>query len=122
MVVEPGRDEQQAAEDARSIGEAVREAWGQALVAVSDTGEEVQRFLGRMQGWVEVGPDEARRLALELTEKLRRERDDLEGRVETAVRRAIGSVRLPTREDVAALDARLDRIEERIDKLLAERR
>lgn len=99
----------------------VREAWSQALVAVNDASDEVQKIVGKVASWVELGPEEARRLATELAERLRHERDELEGTVETAVRRALGPFRLPTKDEVAALEARLDALSARLDRL-AERR
>lgn len=108
-------------EHSRGVGEFVRDAWGQAIVAVSAAEEEVQRFLGRVGELVEVGPEEARRLATELTERLRNERSELEERVDVGVRRTLGALRLPSLDDVSQLDARLDRIEERLERLLANR-
>jgi polyhydroxyalkanoate synthesis regulator phasin len=99
-----------------------REAWSQALVAVGDAGDEVQKIVHRLAGWVELGPEEARRLTAELAERLRRERGELEATVETAVARAAGPFRLPTRDEVGALDARLSGLERRVDALLASRR
>lgn len=116
--------DQRAASDeerSRSLVEYVRDAWSNALVAVSTAEDEVQRLMGRIGEFVEVGPEEARRLASELTERLLAERDELEQRVEESVRRTLGSVRLPSLEDVSNIDARLDRIEERLERLFAAR-
>lgn len=111
----------EAPDEAGSLAGYAREAWSQALVAVNDTSEEVQKILDRAAGWAELGPEEARRLAVELTDKLKHERDLLEATLETAVRRAITPFRLPSRDEVAALDGRLTAIELRIDQLLARR-
>ena len=37
------------------------------------------------------------------------------------MRRTLGALRLPSLDDVSALDARIDRIEERLDRLLSDR-
>jgi polyhydroxyalkanoate synthesis regulator phasin len=113
---------QAANEHEQGLASYVREAWSQALVAVNDAGDEVQKIVHRMTGWVELGPEEARRLSVELAEKLRRERAELEATVEAAVAKAAGPFRLPSRDDVAALDARLKSLEGRVDALLASRR
>lgn len=108
-------------EHSRGLVEFVRDAWSHALVAVSTADEEVQRLMGRIGEFVEVGPEEARRLATELTERLLAERDELEQRVEESVRRTLGAIRLPSLEDVSQIDARLDRIEERLERLFVAR-
>jgi polyhydroxyalkanoate synthesis regulator phasin len=100
----------------------VREAWSQALVAAGDAGEDVQALLRRMAGWVELQPDEARRLAIELSERLRRERSELESSVEAALSRAVAPLRRGTRDEVQALEARIRRLEARIEARLASRR
>ncbi len=100
---------------------ALREAWGQALVAVGDAGDEVQRLLGRVTGFVDVAPDEARRLKDELVSRLRDDRDQLEAAVETAVRRAVASFRLPDAAQFAALDARLAALEARVEQVAGRR-
>lgn len=105
----------------RSVGEFVREAWSQALVAVNATEEEVQKILGKVTSWVELRPDEARRLGQELSERLRRERDVLEQSVESAVQKALTPFRIPTRDEIQTLQARLAALETRIDAALARR-
>jgi len=105
----------------RGMGEFIREAWGQALVAVSATEEEVQKIVGRVTNWVEMGPEEARRLGVELSDRLRRQRDELESSVETAVRKAVAPFRLPSREDLSALHARLTALEVRLDRAIEKR-
>jgi len=105
----------------RRISETAREAWSQALVTVGAAEEEVQKLLARLTGWVEEGPEEARRVAAELTERLRKERGELETTFDAAVRRALGPFRLPTRDQIAEIDARLDRLEERVSALAARR-
>jgi polyhydroxyalkanoate synthesis regulator phasin len=116
---EPVRSE--ADERQRSVGEFVKEAWGQALVAVSATEDEVQKILGRVTGWAEMGPDEARRFAAELTEKLRRERGELEDTLQAAVKKALTPLRLPDREEIGRLASRLDALEARIARLAEKR-
>jgi len=110
-----------AQEHHRGAVEAVREAWSQALVAVSATEEEVQKIIGRLTGWFEVGPEEARRLGVELTERLRGERIQFEEGLEAAVKKALTPFRLPNREDLTALSGRVSTLEARIDRLLLRR-
>lgn len=109
------------AEHSRGLADYVRDAWSQAIVAVNTAEEEVQRFLGRISDFVEVGPEEARRLAAELTVRLHNERSELEERVEMNVRRTLSALRLPSLGDMSLLDARLDHIEARLERLVAAR-
>lgn len=111
-----------AADEANGIREFVREAWSQALVAVNATEEEAQKIVNRVSGWVEMGPDEARRLAVELTEKLKSERDQLEAGVEAAVNKAMSPIRFPSRDDLAGLHARTSVLEARVDRLINRKR
>lgn len=104
---------------ASGLTERVRHVWGQALFAVSATEEEVQRVLSRLTGWVEMRPEEARRLTAELTVRLHNERQQIEQSIDAAVRSAIRPFRLPARSDLAAIDERVSRLESRIDALLA---
>jgi len=110
------------AEDRRNAFEFVREAWERALASVNAGEEEVQKIVARVGGWVEGGPEEARRLGVELTERLREQREEIEGAVQSAVRRAVAPFSLPTPDDVQDLTARIDRLEDRIDRLAARRR
>jgi polyhydroxyalkanoate synthesis regulator phasin len=105
----------------KSAVEFVREAWSQALVAVNAAEEEVQKIVSRVSGWVEMKPEEARRLGVELSDKLRAERNQLEAGLESAVQKALTPFRIPSRDDVAALHARVSVMEARIDRLLARR-
>lgn len=116
---QPGESVEHRGERVPGLTERVRHVWGQALFAVSATEEEVQRVLSRLAGWVEMRPEEARRLAAELTVRLHNEREQLEQSIETAVRSAIRPFRLPSRSELAELDERMSRLESRIDALLA---
>jgi polyhydroxyalkanoate synthesis regulator phasin len=104
-----------------ALVEFAREAWTQALVAVNATEEEVQRIVSRVSGWVEMGPEEARRLRAELSDKLRSERDQLEAGIESAVKKALMPFRVPSMEDLAALHARVSVLEARVDRLITRR-
>jgi polyhydroxyalkanoate synthesis regulator phasin len=104
-------------EEAQGLRGYVREAWSQALVAVGDAGDEVQNILGRVGGFVGMAPDEGRRLAHELAQKLKDDRVQLEQAVETAVGRAVKPFRLPTPVEVEALEQRLARLEAAVERL-----
>lgn len=117
----PAPGDERRGDRAAGLTERVRYVWGQALFAVSATEEEAQRVLARLAGWVEMGPEEARRLTAELTTRLQNERAEIERSLETAVRAAIRPFRLPARAELEAIEQRISRIETRIDALLERR-
>ena len=105
-----------------SVADYIRDAWSQALVAATDAREDTQRIVARVAGWAGTRPDEARRLAVELTERLQRDRTALESSVESAVRRAVAPFRLPPPAQFAAVEARLRELESRLDRLVVARK
>jgi polyhydroxyalkanoate synthesis regulator phasin len=110
-------DESTTNKDRKSLSEVFERAWSQALVAMSTVEEEavmITHRLGEAAGWSQ---EEARRHVREFTERLAHQRKDLEGSVEEGVKRALSKVRVPRREEIAELQARLDRIAARIDSL-----
>ena len=107
----------EAEERQRGAFEYVREAWATALASVTAGEEEVQKMLKIVASWIEVGPEEARKLGVELNERLRRERHQFDETLQSAVKGALTPFRLPSREDVQALATRLDRLEDRVEKI-----
>jgi poly(hydroxyalkanoate) granule-associated protein len=65
-------------------------------------------------GWSQ---DEVRRQMAELAERLAAQRKELEQGLEERVRGALQRLRVPRREEVQALAARVDRVAERLEKL-----
>jgi polyhydroxyalkanoate synthesis regulator phasin len=103
--------------DRRTVAEFFQQAWGQALVAVTGAEEEVSRVLGRLQvraGW---SPEEARRAVQQFTERLATQRRELERRADESVKAAVVRWRVPKRDEVAQLQARLDGLTRRVEAL-----
>ncbi|MFZ5469271.1 MAG: phasin family protein [Myxococcota bacterium] len=91
--------------------------WSQALTAVSTAEDEASKVvarLGEVAGWSQ---EEAKRHVRELSERLAAQRKDLERNLEEGVKRALQALRLPRREEVSQLNARLDQLARRIDAL-----
>lgn len=101
------------------LSERIRLLWGQALVTVTNAEEEAQRVLGKLTTWIELRPEEAKRLADELAARLTEERQQIERSMDTAVRSALRPFRIPGKSELSTLEQRLDKIEVRIDALLA---
>jgi poly(hydroxyalkanoate) granule-associated protein len=94
-----------------------RDAWGQALAAVNSAEEEAQKLLQRAGGMVGWKPDEVVRQAREFGDRLNRQRKDLEHSVEDRVKKAVGRLKVPRREDIESLRQRIDKLATRIDAL-----
>ena len=84
-----------------------QQIWGQALTTVAHTEEEAQKLLGRLQG---MSQEEARKLS----ERLAAQRKDLERRVEDVVKASVARLKVPRRDEVAHLNARLDALTKRL--------
>jgi len=91
--------------------------WSQALVTVSSAGEEVGRTAQKLAEKAGLNAEEIRGHLREFTDRLSTQRRDLESRVEDAARRAIATVKVPRREQLQELQARLDALEARVAKL-----
>ena len=103
--------------DRRPVVEALERMWAQAVTAMSSVEDEAARVVQRAQtvaGWSQ---DEVRRQMTDLAERLAAQRRELEQGLEERVRNALTRLRVPRREEVQALTARVDRVAERLEKL-----
>ncbi len=103
--------------DRRPVVEVLERMWAQAVTAVSSVEDEAARVVQRAQtvaGWSQ---DEVRRQMGELAERLAAQRKELEQGLDERVRGALQRLRVPRRDEVQALTARVDRVAERLEKL-----
>lgn len=101
----------------RPLVEVFERAWGQALTAVSNVEDEAQKVaqrIGEVAGWSQ---DEAKKHLRDFTERLAQQRKDLERNVDETVRRTVSRLKIPKREELAQLEARLDKIAQRVENL-----
>jgi polyhydroxyalkanoate synthesis regulator phasin len=105
------------ASDKRTVAEFFQQVWSQALVTVTAAEEEVAKVLGRLQGVVGWSPDEVKRQMKQLTERLAAQRKELERRAEESVKASVAKLRVPRRDEVAQLNARLDALVRRVEAL-----
>lgn len=87
-----------------------QQIWSQALTTVAGAEEEAHKLLGRLQG---MSQDEARKLS----ERLAGQRKDLERRMDEVVKASVARLKVPRREEVAQLNARLDVLTKRLETL-----
>ena len=103
------------------IQERFKEAWSHALAGVNAAEEEAGKIIQRLADAAGFSPDDVRRHAREFGERLTTQRKEIERTIDDAVRRAANRFRLPTKEDLDALQKRLDVVSERVEALARER-
>ncbi len=103
------------------IQELFKEAWSHALAGVNAAEQEAEKVLTRIADAAGFSPDDVRRHAREFGERLATQRRDVERAIDDAVRKAANRFRIPTREDIDALQKRLDVVAQRVDALAQEK-
>ncbi len=94
-----------------------KEAWSNALAGVNAAEQEAEKVLARIADAAGFSPEDVRRQAREFGERLATQRREVERAVDDAVRRAANRFRIPSREDIDALQRRLDTLAQRVDAL-----
>ncbi len=103
------------------IQDVFKEAWSQALAGVNAAEQEAERILARLADAAGFTAEDVKRHAREFGDRLGSQRREIEKGIDEAARRAAGRFRIPSREDVAALQRRLDAVAERLDALARDR-
>ena len=103
------------------IQEMFKEAWSQALAGVNAAEQEAEKVFSKLADAAGFSTDDVKRHAREFGERLTTQRRELEKAIDDGVRRAASRFRIPTREDIEALQKRLDVVTERLDALSKEK-
>jgi polyhydroxyalkanoate synthesis regulator phasin len=98
-----------------------REAWSNALAGVNAAEQEAEKVLTRIADAAGLSPEEVRRQARELGDRLTAQRREVERAIDDAVRRAANRFRIPSREELEALKKRLDAVDQRLEALAREK-
>jgi polyhydroxyalkanoate synthesis regulator phasin len=106
-----------ASKDKRGLSEFFQEVWSHALLAVTGAEDEVAKAIGRLQGMAGWSQDEVRRQIRQFAERLGAHRKELERRVEDSVKASMQKLKVPRREEVAQLNARLSALAKRLEAL-----
>jgi polyhydroxyalkanoate synthesis regulator phasin len=101
----------------RGATEVFHQLWDQALVAVTSAEEEATRLVGRVQATAGWSQEEAIRQARAYSDRLAAQRRDIERRIDEAAQATTARLRVPRREDVATLSARLESLTKRVEAL-----
>lgn len=104
------------------LQERFKEAWSQALAGVNAAEAEAEKVLGRLADAAGFSPEDVRRHAREFGERLVQQRREIERALDDAVKRAVAGFRLPSRDEVQALQRRVEEVAARLETLAAERR
>ncbi len=107
----------QAPRDRRSVSDFFQHLWTQALGTVSGAEEETQKLLGRVQAMAGWSQDEVKKQVQQFSERLTGQRREVERRLDDTVKQAVARVRVPRREEIAQLNARLDALSRRVEAL-----
>ena len=102
------------------LREIFKEAWSQALAGVNAAEAEAEKVFTKLADAAGFSTDDVKRHAREFGERLTAQRRDVEKAIDEAVRTAASRFRIPTKEDIAALQRRLDAVTERVDALSKE--
>jgi len=108
-------------QESRKVADVLKDAWSQALLAVDAAEEEAQKLLSRLSGLVEVAPQDARKVANDFAERLAKQRAAIEHGLEEGVKKALNRFRIPSKEDVEALSARVEKLDAKVRDLLDKR-
>jgi polyhydroxyalkanoate synthesis regulator phasin len=99
------------------IQDRFKEAWSQALAGVNAAEQEAEKVFAKLG----FSGEDVKKHARDFGERLAAQRKEIEKGIDDAVRRAASRFRLPTKEDIDALQKRLDVIDGRIEALAKER-
>jgi polyhydroxyalkanoate synthesis regulator phasin len=103
------------------LQEMFKDAWSHALAGVNAAEQETEKVFTRLADAAGFSPEDVRRHARDFGERLTTQRREIEKTIDDAVRRAANRFRLPTKEDVDALQKRLDSIAQRVEALSKEK-
>lgn len=104
------------------IRETFKEAWSSAVAGVNAAEAEAEKVLTRLADAAGFSPDDVKRHARELGERLVMQRKDLEKAIDEAVRKTANRFRIPTQADIEALTKRVDEVSARLEALSKEKR
>jgi polyhydroxyalkanoate synthesis regulator phasin len=104
------------------VREMFKEAWSQALAGVNAAEAEAEKVLTKLADAAGFSTDDVKRHAREFGERLTAQRREVEKTIDEAVRNAANRFRIPTKEDIAALQKRLDAVTQRLDALSKEQK
>ena len=104
------------------LQELLKGAWAAAHGLAQDAEQEARRLTERLAELADVPRGEAERLALEVRDRFRDNREQLECRVDEEVRAYLSRLRFPSMADLQAMTSHVDGLEARVRALERRRR
>ena len=95
----------------------LKDAWSAARAGANAAEQEAGKVISRVASAAGLSPEDVRRQARELGERLTRQRRELEASIDEAVRKTAGRFGFPSRNEVTALSKRLDVMSDRVAEL-----
>ncbi len=103
------------------IREIFKEAWSQALAGVNVAEQEAEKVFSRLADAAGFSAEDVKRHAREFGERLTTQRREIEKAIDDGVRNAANRFRIPTKDDLDALQKRVDAVAQRIEALSKEK-
>lgn len=95
----------------------LQESWSKAVVAATSVEEHAQLLVAKFgQKAGQLTPEQAKKLAAEVAERLTAQRQELKGQLDAAVERALDKARVPTRAALRELADKLTQLEQKLAK------
>jgi polyhydroxyalkanoate synthesis regulator phasin len=89
--------------------------WGQAFMAVTETEVEAAKLVQKLQHLAGWSQEEAKKQLREFNLRIGNQRKEAERKFDDALKLSVSKLRIPRREEIARLNARLDAISQRLD-------
>jgi poly(hydroxyalkanoate) granule-associated protein len=110
-------DKPEGSKEKWGLGDTFERVWSQALLAVSaaeDEASKVAHRVAEVAGWSQ---EEVKRQVRELTDRLVSQRREMEKALEDGVKRTLVKLKVPRREEIQAVQERLEKLAQRIEEL-----
>jgi len=109
--------DQAGGDAARALQARFAEVWRNAVGGLTPTAEQVSRGVSRLARRLEVSPEEAIKVFGEFSKRVRRDRDELEHRIEQGVRQALSGMGLVGTEEITDLERRVEALSARVEQI-----
>lgn len=109
--------------DKKSLQQSLRDTWLNALGVLSDAESEVSKAAHRVMESVGLNPTDAegkgqvKEAVRELYQRVRKNRDELERRLDEGVRAAVDRVNGPLSQELQGLRGRIEKLQHRVEEL-----